>query len=240
MMAHRQRGVALLVALLVVALASLLIASLLDSGQLSLARSRNLLRGEQANAYAQGLEAYAAKVLVDDSNQGNDSNSDSWAVPMPPTPVPGGVISGTLREMNGCFNLNNLLRGEQPAPEWIKRFRRLLLNLQLQPAIANAVVDWIDNDQTTADSGAEDGGYLGRQPAYRTSGRPFTSVTELRLVAGVDAHTYNVLAPYVCALPTPTTLNLNTASVPVLMSLASGMTQSVAARVYNSGHANYT
>ncbi len=67
---RRQRGVALLVALLVVALATILIAALLDRGELALARTRNVLRGEQAEAYAQGLEAYAAEVLIQTRNQG--------------------------------------------------------------------------------------------------------------------------------------------------------------------------
>ena len=62
----RQRGVALLVALLVVALATVLIASLLDRGELGRARTRNQLREAQAQAYAQGLEVYAARVLQQD------------------------------------------------------------------------------------------------------------------------------------------------------------------------------
>ena len=67
----RQRGVALLIALLVVALATILIAGLLDRGGLTAARTRNELREMQAENYAKGLEDYAARVLWQD-----EQNSD--------------------------------------------------------------------------------------------------------------------------------------------------------------------
>lgn len=59
--AARQRGVALLVALLVVALTTVVIAGLLDRSELVAARTRNVLRNEQVEAFQQGLEAYAAR-----------------------------------------------------------------------------------------------------------------------------------------------------------------------------------
>lgn len=235
-----QTGVALLVALLVVALATLLIAALLDGGQLSLARSQNQLRAMQAQAYARGLEAYAAQVLVKDSDQGPmDANDDIWAMPLPPTPVPGGSIRATMQDLNGCFNLNNLVQDGKKQDLWVDRFTNLLLELQLSPDIADASVDWIDHDRLSGDRGAEDGAYLARTPAYLAANRKFADASELRLVAGVDAHAWDRLQPYVCALPTHTTLNLNTASIPVLRSLASGVTEQLAARIYQDGRARW-
>ncbi|HET8899779.1 MAG TPA: type II secretion system minor pseudopilin GspK [Rhodanobacteraceae bacterium] len=238
MTARRQRGVALLVALLVVALATLLIAALLDRGQLALARSHNVLRSEQASAYARGLESYAAAVLARDDN-GIDTRDDLWAMPLPPTPVPGGLIGATMADRNGCFNLNNLVIDGVPQTLWIARYRRLLVALKLTPTIADATVDWLDPDSNAAPTGAEASTYGNREPAYRAANRPFTDASELRLVAGIDGAAWSALAPYVCALPTPTVLNLNTAPVPVLMSLADGITAAVAARVYRDGHADW-
>lgn len=237
---HAQRGVALLVALLVVALATLLIAALLDQGQLALARTHNQLRANQASAYAQGLEAYAAQVLVTDKQQGDmDANGDLWSMPMPPTQVPGGMIRATMQDLNGCFNLNNLYQDGQPQRLWIERFRRLLQVLQLSPAIADAAVDWIDPDNLPRKQGAEDGLYAGRNPRYLAANRAFVDASELRLVAGVDSHAWERLAPHVCALPTATTLNINTASIAVLRSLADGMTQAMAARIHQDGQARW-
>lgn len=234
-----QRGVALLVALLVVALASLLIAALIDGGQLAAARTRNLLRGNQADAYARGLEAYAAQVLIRDAGEGIDSNSDIWAMPLAPTAVPGGSISAAMRDLNGCLNLNNLVANGQPQQLWIGRFTRLLGVLNLSPAIADTLVDWIDADHRRRAQGAEDAYYASREPDYRAANRPMADISELRLVAGVDARVYATLEPHVCALPSATAINLNTATIPVLQSLADGISQPLAERIHQQGNAHW-
>lgn len=239
---RRQRGVALLVALLAVALAVILIAGLLDRGELTLARTRNALRSAQAAAYAQGLEAYAAQVLLKDQ-AGQDSRTDIWALPLPPQEVPGGVISANLRDLNGCFNLNNLVLPDNTAAQdaWRAMFTRLLAIRGVDPGVAEAVVDWLDADANSAGSGgAEDSAYLGLPLPYRAANRAFAQVSELRLVRGVDGDTYARLAPDVCALPPGTTLNVNTASVAVLRSIAPGISQSLAERLWQDGSANWT
>lgn len=234
-----QRGVALLVSLLVVALATVLIAALLDRGELDFARTRNQLLEAQAQAYARGLEIYAARVLQQEwasgGGSGNDSNSSAWAVPLPPTPVPQGVISATMRDRNGCFNLNNLVDASgQPAAPWPDKFRRLLRVLQLDPAIADAVVAWM-NPQP----GADDPYYLSQAVPYRQARRGFVHVSELRLVKGVSGAVYAALLPHVCALPRGTRINVNTATVPVLMTIDGVSTQEMAQRIWQGGHANY-
>src|SRR3569833_537133 len=80
----RQRGVALLIALLVVALATILIAGLLERGGLTAARTRNQLREMQAENYAKGLEDYATRVLRQDEQnpESSDAADDIWGVPL--------------------------------------------------------------------------------------------------------------------------------------------------------------
>ena len=241
---RKQRGVALLIALLAVALAVILIASLLDRGELAYARTRNVLRGEQAVAYADGLEAYAAQVLQRDLEQDRslDTFSDAWAVPLPPQQVPGGRISAHMSDLNGCFNLNNLspeLSVEQ-TNVWRKRLRNLLVALEIDPALGGAIVDWIDADTNIdAEGGAEDSAYLAQRVPYRAANRVFAHVSELRLVRGVSGEVYARLAPEVCALPPGTSINLNTASVALLMSLDSRMTAVLAERIRQNGQAHW-
>ena len=238
---RHQRGVALLIALLAVALAVILIASLLDRGELAFARTRNALRGEQAIAYSEGLEAYAAQVLQRDreADPGLDTFSDSWAVPLPPQEVPGGRISAHMNDLNGCFNLNNLA-AENPLV-WRKRMQNLLVALQLDPSLTGAIVDWIDTDGSIdSEGGAEDNAYMAQPIPYRTANRVFAHVSELRLVRGVTGEVYARLAPEVCALPPNTSINLNTASTAVLMSLDSRMTAVLAERIRQNRQARWT
>jgi general secretion pathway protein K len=236
---RRQRGIALLVALLTVALATILIAGLLDRGELAFARTRNALRSEQADAYAQGLESYAAQVLAKDlsDDAGTDSNSDIWAAPLPPQEVPGGVISASARDLNGCFNLNNLASADN-ALTWLKIFRQLLNVRGVDPAVADAVVGWLRSD---ADNSADsiDAYYLSLPVPYRSARRSFTHVSELRLVRGVGSDAYARLAPYVCALPPGTKLNVNTASVPVLQALIANLSQAQAESLWQNGTAHW-
>jgi general secretion pathway protein K len=239
---QRQRGVALLIALLAVALAVILIASLLDRGELGYARTRNVVRAQQAVAYAEGLEAYAAHVLMRDRevDPGLDTFADPWAVPLPPQEVPGGRISARMTDLNGCFNLNNLQPGLPQAGVWRKRLRNLLVALELDPSLVGAIVDWIDEDGSVDnEGGAEDNAYLAQPIPYRTANRAFVHVSELRLVRGIGNEVYARLAPEVCALPPGTSINLNTASTAVLMSLDSRITEVLAQRIRQDGQARW-
>ena len=234
----RQRGVALIIALLAVALALVLIAGLLDRGELTLARTRNTLRGEQAQAYAEGLEAFAARVLVKSQEEGPgiDTSDSLWALPLPPQTVPGGLLTAQMRDRNGCFNLNNLAPDSGSRQAWLEIFQRLLIGLQLNVDIADAAADWTD----PSPDGSGDAWYLGQPVPYRRAARGFNHVSELRLLRNVDGRTYAALAPYVCALPRDTRLNINTASVPVLMSLSDQITSAVAERIWQGGKARFT
>jgi general secretion pathway protein K len=235
-----QRGIALLIALLTVALAAVLIAALLDRGELALARTRNALRSEQAEAYAQGLEAYAADVLLKDfgDDPGSDTHADIWASGVPPQKVPGGVITASMQDLNGCFNLNNLVSPDASFASWsLRMFTRLLDARGVSEDIGQAVVAWAGGSAGTAD--VTDAYYLAQPVPYRSAQRAFAHVSELRLVQGVTSDVYARIAPYVCALPTGTRINVNTASVPVLRMLGPDITTAQAERLWQNGQAHW-
>jgi general secretion pathway protein K len=238
-MRARQRGVALIVALLVVALATVLIAALLDRGELANARTRNALRETQAESYAKGLEDYAAHVLTQDLQQGTsaDYSDDIWAIPLPPTPVPGGQIQATMTDLDGRFNLNNLSSDASVNPnqsDWNTAFGRLLVALKLDPSLEQNVLDWMTNDSSQSDAF-----YASQAVPYRRAQRIFSHVSELRLVKGFDGDTYTKISPYVSVLPANSTINVNTASVPVLQMMVEGMTEQTAAAIWQQGHAHF-
>lgn len=238
---RHQRGVALITALLVFALGLVLVAMLVDQGAVALARTRNLARAGQADAYALGLEDYAIEMLRrdHDTGDGTDTRLDNWSVPLPPTPVPGGTIHGRLVEASGCFNLNNLVAGDAPVPVQVERFQRLLVALQLDPALADVAVDWLDPDQMPGSRGAEDQAYGALEVPYRTGNRAFADASELRLLRGVDREAWQRLAPHVCAVPAPSLLNVNTASAPLLMALDQALTAPAARQLVREGGAGY-
>lgn len=237
----RQRGVALIAAVLVVALATVLVAALLDRGEATRARTRNALRAEQGWQLMRGLEHWAALALRRDAEQGGiDTRDDLWAQPLPPLDLPEARIHGRLRELGGCFNLNSLQVGEAPNAVAVARFERLLRALKLDPRIAAQALDWIDPDSMPGSNGAEDMSLMLRSPPYRAANRAFAHVSELRLLPGVDAKVYALLAPQVCALPAGTPMNLNTASREGWMSLMDEIGPTQAQQLARDGRARYT
>jgi general secretion pathway protein K len=193
--------------------------------QFDIRRTGNLLQAEQAGLYADGVEAWAAQVLRRDRKDNQvDHNEEDWATNLPPIPVEGGSIGGHIEDLQGRFNLNSLVVAGKHEPKAMERFRRLLAALELDPQLAVVVADWLDADQDPGyPGGAEDDRYLSREHPYRSANGMMASPSELLLLEGVDAEVYATLRPHVTTLAAGTKLNVNTATAPVLMSLAKGL-----------------
>jgi general secretion pathway protein K len=221
---RRQRGVAILTAMLVVAIGTMIAANLLWDATLDQRRTAAALAADQGLLYVQGAEAWVGDILRQDLVNSPDSDNlgEEWATELPPLPIDGGTITGRLEDLQGRFNLNNLVRPDGEEDEIARaQFERLLASLELDPALAGAVVDWLDpNGDAHFPTGGEDAFYADADPAYRTANTMITSPSELMAVNGFDKESYAVLAPYVTALPIGTKLNVNTASDVVLASLS--------------------
>jgi general secretion pathway protein K len=224
---RRARGVALIIALVVVALATVIATRIGADGALDQRRAATLLNQEQGFEVALGAETWAIEVLYDDAARNRNTSLDQpWATPLPPLPIDGGAVQGRLEDMQGRFNLNNLIKADGTKNEiGFAQFQRLLASLELEPKWASLLVDWIDTDMV-ADGvdGAEDGVYTGFTPPYRTPNRPITSTSELLALPGFGTERYRRIAPYVAALPVGTAINTCTAPGIVLDSIAAGMT----------------
>ncbi len=238
---HNSQGVALVTAMLIVALATIAAVAVTSRQQFDIRRSANLLNGEQSYQFALGVESWAVQVLTRDGQQNQiDTLNEDWAQQLPPQIVSGGQVTGHIEDLQGRFNLNDLVdAGGQPVANAVDILQRLLtlLNIDNQ-TLPYAVVDWIDPDQNVnINGGAEDGEYLSKQPPYRTANNPMVSASELLLINGLQPADYLKLAPYVCALPTTTAINVNTASAQVLAAVSniplSGAQQMVADRTQN-------
>lgn len=218
-----QGGVALVTALLVVALASVTAVSMATRQALDIRRTANLIGGDQAWLYALGAETWARTILKRDAKEGErDSLDELWATHQPSIEVEGGVLKGKIEDMQGRFNINNLIdKSGKVDPVAAARFQRLLRALKLEPDLAQAVTDWIDRGvDAVPPNGAEDDYYQGLDTPYRTANRPMSDISELRLIKGFDQKTYDRLRPYLSALPTHTAINVNTASPEVLASIS--------------------
>ena len=220
-----QRGVALITAVLIVALATILATRIGFDSALEQRRSTTAMLLDQAYLVGLGAEAWAASYLkkdLEDSKQ--DHLGERWATPIPPIPIEGGVIEGRVEDMQGRFNLNNLVTSEGVVNrEGLREFQNLLSELELEPKWAGILADWLDVDtQPNFPDGAEDNVYISQTPPYRAANAPITSVSELLALPEFGLERYLRLRPYVTALPIGTPINVCTAPGLVIDALSDG------------------
>lgn len=223
----RQRGVALIMAVLMVALATILAVSVASEGYMDQRRTSTMTSIDQAYELGLGAEALAAEVLQDDAPK-DDNLGEAWATPIVlPVDEGAGEIKGRLEDLQGRFNLNNLLNPDGSRNDsGVRQFRRLLELLTIDVRYADLTLDWIDADTNTEPFGAEDSAYAGQSPAHLTPNIPITRTSELMSVVGMKQADYEKLEPYVAALPVQDSkLNICTASGYVLDSLNSSLIQ---------------
>lgn len=219
-----QRGVALIMAILMVALAVILAVSVASEGYMDQRRTSTTLAMDQAFELGLGAEALAGDILLDDAkNSKTDTLTEAWATPiMLPVDDGIGTIQGNLEDLQGRFNLNNLLNQDgTPNEEGIRQFQRILELTGLESKWARIIVDWIDADTNPQfPEGAEDSVYAGQTPAYLTPNMPITRTSELLSLVNFGADNYRKLEPYIAALPIGSSINVCTAKAVVLDSLS--------------------
>jgi len=217
--------VALITAILIVALATILATQIGFDSALEQRRSSAILSLDQAFLVGLGAEAWAASYLKDDAdNSKTDFPGERWATPIPPIPVDGGQVEGFVEDLQGRFNLNNLITPLGTVdPEALRQFRNLLAELELEPKWADILADWLDADtQPQFPEGAEDNVYTSQTPPYRAANGPITSTSELLALPDFGVERYQKLKPYVTALPIGTKINVCTAPGAVIDALSDG------------------
>lgn len=216
-----QQGIALITILVMVALATIIAAAIAKHQSYTNQSTGLLKRQSQALFYAQSAEAFYSEILVQDSENGKQADylQETWAKPMPAFPVEDGYVSGVLEDESGKFNLNSLLNNEgKPNEAAQKYFSKLLVRVGLPADNVQAVIDWQDPDNETIGAmGAETSYYQGLAKPYSAANRKFASIEELKLVRGFEGSKYDLIAPYISALPDINTrINVNTAPALVL------------------------
>ena len=219
----RQRGIALLVAILLVAFGTIIAAAIGYENAMTARRGAANLALDESLLIGQGAEALAAYGLREVQRADKTHTiypGQGWDSPVGPVEVvPGVMLEASLEDLQGRFNLNSLVSNDgTPNLAAVAAFQQLLVMLNIEPKWAQYIVDWIDPDQIPSNpDGAEDSVYMGQNPPYRTPSTYITSASELLALPGFGHDRYVKLAPYVVALPiTAKAINVCTASGYVL------------------------
>ncbi|GBL04388.1 type II secretion system minor pseudopilin GspK [Glaciecola sp. KUL10] len=226
---RKQKGVALLVIMLIVAIVTVLATEMVGRLQLNMARTTNIKANNQAYWYAVSAEEFARKRLGDlkTLDPSSINLSQPWAQVFA-FPLEDGGIQAELIDLHACFNLNSVANPPPPPPSGagntpttginseIEAFNRLLqlANAELidtftADTVADSLADWIDDDSQLKPFGAEDADYESLQFPYNAANAPMTNASEFRLINGVDISWLSSVMPLICAIPNVTVLKVN-------------------------------
>ncbi len=220
--ANREKGVALLSVVLVVAVMAIALTLLGERLQVDARRQSNIKIFQQAWWYADSAEQIVVQGIKELNRERTTHLGQSWAKQAQIYPVDGGTVGGSLSDMRSCLNINGLLSGTKPGTidaGMLKQFQFLLTNLRLEDtdpdALLSRIQDWMDGDfDETGFNGAEDLQYLRDNREFYTANSTIASLDELLLTGAISRTNLDLLATQVCVLPDKSQkININTLSL---------------------------
>jgi general secretion pathway protein K len=204
-------GVALLAATTALALVTALATGLAYTAVVDQQLARHAVAAVQADALARSGVAAAAVVLREIGADGAPDTLDApWARDPGPQPLGAGWVEVRVEDEARRLDLG--------APELAPALPRLLRALDLDPALADAIADWIDADDVPRARGAEHDWYLSLVPPYVPRNAPPPTLGELALVRGASREALARLDPHV-TVAGEHGVNPNTASPEVLLAV---------------------
>ncbi|MET3130951.1 general secretion pathway protein K [Oxalobacteraceae bacterium GrIS 1.11] len=245
-MRARQRGVAVVTALLLTTLAVTIVASLFWRQQIAIRALENQRLQLQTQWVLRGTVDWARRVLREDARLSNvDHLGEDWAKPLPATKLDNYVdngraetdasvasASGAIVDAQSFYNLSNLAQNAIPNPKEVQVFQRLLAILQIDPKLAPGLALALAATQ----SGAAPAGATEGAPPQQA---PLAHDDDLLSVPGFSREVIDKLKDFVVVLPTPTAINVNTAGPEVLAARMGKSTTEVAALIASRGQAYF-
>ena len=248
----RERGVAVITALLLTTLAVAIVASLFWQQQVQVRSMENQRLQLQTKWIQRGALDWAALILRSSAGLPYTSTNQPWATPLAETRLDqyierervegenfDATLSGNITDASARYNLRNLA-AEDGTVDGVQRamFERLLSNLRIDTALARRAADYVARGQPVTgppvqpDEGAPPPPppLKDQQAAREVPGSPmrFLQVDDLLSVPGFTPVMVEQLRPFVTVLPKRTRVNVNTAPPEVLAAAIEGMSVSEA------------
>ena len=236
-----ERGIALLLTLLVLTLLVALILEFDAEARREYRDAATFRDNFKATVLARAAVQAARGVLQQDflkdkqTGQFFDAPTDVWALPIGNYAIGDGLLTAQIEDERGKLNLNDLAAGGDvnARKPRIQRAKRLFELLQINPDLVDAIVDWVDQDEVPEPSGAESLYYQTLRPSYRAANGPLQTLLDLRLIKGITPDIIAKLSRAVTVYPQEgeSKVNLNTANPLVLQALDPRITQAMAADI---------
>jgi general secretion pathway protein K len=238
---QRQRGVAVIIALLLTTLAITIVASLFWQQQVQVRTIENQRLQLQKQWILRGALDWASLILREDGRiaPGVDDLTEPWAVPLAETRLDQYVdngrddadaadatLSGSISDAQARYNLTNLCTNGKIDPIEVAVFGQMLNNAHLDPALAQATARQMAAAQKIPAANVAN-------PDNQSGPLPMnlTQVDDLLAVPGFTPEMLDKIKDFVIFLPRATPINVNTAPAEVLAARIDGLTLSDAAKL---------
>jgi general secretion pathway protein K len=221
-----QHGAAVLMALFVATLATLIVSGLFYRQFVMLRTIENQQLVSQSRLLLRGALDWGRAILREDANRSSyDALSEPWAQPLAETRLDqlgetGSIaslasIAGSMEDAQGRYNLRNLVENGQIVTKELESLRRLASLLQLPEQTADLIAERMMQSQSVAaaDDSARPGD-MASQDAPRPL--PLMLPNDIAGVQGISPDAGQRLAPYIVVLDERTPVNANTASAEVI------------------------
>jgi len=231
MLIKGERGVALVLALAVIALLVSLVVDFSYTMMVDLTLAANLRDGQKA-FYAARSGVELARHLLQEDDPAFDALDEDWAL-LPEHPGflaadDEGKFKVTIEDEAAKIPLNMLITGDKEKKVDLvvrAQLERLFELLELDPELIDPVIDWLDPDNNPQPFGAEDAYYQSLPSLYPCKNGPLDALEELLLVKGMTKEIlYGTEEKkgliHFLTLYSDGKVNINTASVEVLASLS--------------------
>jgi len=197
-----ERGMVLLVVLLIITLLAVLLTEFSFSTLVDLRMTETFRDSTRAYYLARGGVTVGRIFLKMDTN-GYDAPNDPaelWSQGLPSYPVGGGFVSIQVEDQGGKLPLNRLIDA-QGNPDVVEkdRFQLLceLLDLAEPQVVTDSLIDWLDGDDQPRTDGAESDYYLRQKTPYSAKNAKLDTMAELELIRGFTPEVRKKLEPHV-------------------------------------------
>lgn len=208
-----EKGIALLMTILIVTLLSILIISIHSRSYLAIARAKNSVSSLKSYYIMRSGVSAAMGFLERDAKESSiDTFSENWAQGIRDFPVGDGTVSVTITDESSKFNINTMINSQgHPVEKAIVRFGRLLRELDIDEGFSLTIAEWLKKNR-------KDFSYT------------FRDISELPLVSGLTPETLKKIEKYITVYPdrrNERNININTVRIEVLRSLSSELTETL-------------
>jgi general secretion pathway protein K len=225
----REHGAAVLMALFVAALATLIVTGLFYRQFVLLRTIENQQLVSQSRLLLRGALDWGRAILREDANRSSyDALSEPWSQPLAETRLDqlgetGSLaslasIAGSMEDAQGRFNLRNLVDNGQVVERELQALRRLVSLLQLPEQTADLIALRMAEALPASVLQDEEGKLSAAALAEREKPRPLPLMLphDVAGIAGVAPEAVQRLAPYIVVLDDKTPVNVNTAPPEVI------------------------